>query len=49
LAAIRTRSLPSQQLLALEPVHHLYGAVMAKLHALREFANRGRPAGGKST
>jgi hypothetical protein len=48
LPAVRTRPFPSEQLLALKPVHHLHGAVMTKLHALGKFANRGRAAGRKS-
>ena len=48
LPAVCIRSLPTQQLRALHAVHHLDGAMMPELHALREFANRGFPAGWKS-
>ena len=48
LPAVRIRSLPSQQLRALHAIHHLNGAMMPQLHAFREFANRGFPAGWKS-
>ena len=48
LPAVRLRSLPSQQLRALHAVHHLNGAMMAELHALGQFANRGFATSRKS-
>jgi hypothetical protein len=48
LPAVCIRSLPTQQLRALHAVHHLDSTVMPELHALREFADCGFPAGWKS-
>ncbi len=48
LPAVCIRPLPTQQLRALHAVHHLDSTVMPELHALREFANCGFPAGWKA-
>jgi hypothetical protein len=47
--AVGIRSLPPQQLLALQTVHQLHSAVMAQLHALGKFTNRGRAARGQAS
>lgn len=49
LPAICAGSLPAQKLRLLQAVHHFYRAVMAKLHAFRQFANGGFPADRESS